>query len=108
MPYSSGLRSFGQHDETAVTRQSPPVKSSPKLPVCVALAACALLGSLVRAAPASAATPCWKALLNDWYDGRIDGTYPRHCYQDALKHLPPDVETYSSARDDIERALQSA
>jgi hypothetical protein len=34
--------------------------------------------------------------------------YPLHCYQDALKHLPSDVSTYSSARDDIERALQSA
>ena len=58
--------------------------------------------------PAAAATPCWKALLNDWYDGRIDNTYALHCYTDALKHLPPDVQTYSSAHDDIERALQSA
>jgi hypothetical protein len=47
-------------------------------------------------------------LLNDWYDGRIDGTYPLHCYNDALKHLPADVSTYSSAHDDIQRALQSA
>jgi hypothetical protein len=47
-------------------------------------------------------------LLNDWYDGRIDGSYPRHCYNDALKHLPADVSTYSSAHDDILRALQSA
>ena len=58
--------------------------------------------------PAAAATPCWKALLNDWYDGRIDNTYALHCYTDALKHLPPDVQTYSSAHDDIVRALQSA
>src|SRR5205823_4898402 len=57
---------------------------------------------------ASAATPCWKTLLNDWYDGRIDGTYPVHCYSDALHHLPSDVQTYSSAHDDILRALQSA
>lgn len=62
----------------------------------------------MHAAPASAATPCWKTLLNDWYDGRIDKTYPRHCYDDALKHLPADVQTYSSAKDDIQRALQSA
>ena len=58
--------------------------------------------------PAAAATPCWKALLNDWYDGRIDNTYALHCYTDALKHLPADVQTYSSAHDDIQRALQSA
>ncbi len=31
-----------------------------------------------------------------------------HCYSDALKHLPADVQTYSSAHDDILRALQSA
>lgn len=61
-----------------------------------------------RPARAQAATPCWKTLLNDWYDGRIDGTYPLHCYTDALHHLPSDVKTYSSAADDIERALQSA
>jgi hypothetical protein len=64
-----------------------------------------LLGS---ARPAAAATPCWKKLLNDWYDGRIDNVYPVHCYQDTLKHLPEDISVYSSARDDILRALQSA
>jgi hypothetical protein len=58
--------------------------------------------------PAAAAVPCWKTLLTDWYDGRIDNTYPLHCYTDALKHLRPDIEIYSSAHDDIERALQSA
>ncbi len=57
-------------------------------------------------AAANGKPPCWKTLINDWYDGRIDGTYPIHCYRDALKHLPTDVETYSSARDDIKQALQ--
>lgn len=71
--------------------------------VCAALAA-----GFAHPAPAAAATPCWKALLNDWYDGRIDKTYALHCYSDALKHLPADVQTYSSAHDDIERALQTA
>jgi hypothetical protein len=60
----------------------------------------------VAPAAAKATTPCWKALINDWYDGRIDGVYPIHCYRDALKHLPADVDTYSSARDDIQQALQ--
>ncbi len=67
-----------------------------------------LSATVARPHAASAATPCWKVLLTDWYDGRIDGTYPIHCYKDALKHLPSDVSTYSSARDDILRALQSA
>jgi hypothetical protein len=80
--------------------------SPAKTLVRAALIAGALLMATVR--PAAAATPCWKTLLNDWYDGRIDNTYALHCYTDALKHLPPDVQTYSSAHDDIERALQSA
>jgi hypothetical protein len=79
-----------------------------KLIARCALAAVALVAAFAHPAPAAAATPCWKALLNDWYDGRIDQTYAVHCYNDALKHLPADVQTYSSAHDDIQRALQSA
>jgi len=86
------------------------VTSLLKVSVCAGLASIALLGAAAQPAraAAAAATPCWKVLLNDWYDGRIDGAYPRHCYNDALKHLPADVQTYSSAHDDILRALQSA
>ncbi len=77
-----------------------------RLLTVMALLALAFTAAVAR--PAAAATPCWKSLLTDWYDGRIDNTYPLHCYTDALKHLPPDVRTYSSAHDDILRALQSA
>ena len=73
-----------------------------------ALLSAAVLAAFAHTQPAAAVTPCWKTLLNDWYDGRIDNTYPLHCYSDALKHLPADVQTYSSAHDDILRALQSA
>ena len=75
-----------------------------------ALAAAAVAAAVLvtHASPAAAATPCWKKLLNDWYDGRIDNVYPIHCYQDTLKHLPADISVYSSAREDIQRALQSA
>jgi hypothetical protein len=51
---------------------------------------------------------CWNTLIRDWYDGRIDKTYPVHCYQDALKHLPQDVRTYSDAYEVISRALADA
>jgi hypothetical protein len=80
----------------------------PKLALALGLVALVLGAAAVRPAPAQAATPCWKLLLNDWYDGRIDQTYSVHCYKDALKHLPADVQTYSSAHDDILRALQTA
>ena len=88
---------------------TPPLRNVlPKLALAVGIVALAFGAAAVRPAPAQAATPCWKLLLNDWYDGRIDQTYSVHCYRDALKHLPADVQTYSSAHDDILRALQTA
>jgi hypothetical protein len=79
-----------------------------KASLLATLVCAAFVAAAVRPAVAEAKTPCWKALLNDWYDGRIDDTYPVHCYREALSHLPSDVQTYSSAHDDILRALQSA
>jgi hypothetical protein len=70
------------------------------------LVACTgLVLGLATVAPATAAKPCWRMLIDDWYDGKIDNTYPPACYRQALKHLPQDVTQYSSAKDDIERAL---
>jgi hypothetical protein len=60
------------------------------------------------AGSASAKAPCWKTLLNDWYDGRIDGTYPVSCYTAAINHLPEDLQDYSQARSDLSRALENA
>jgi hypothetical protein len=71
-----------------------------------ALALLFLLGTTVQAAAAT--TPCWKQVINDWYDGRIDNVYPIHCYREAIDHLPEDVQTYSSAKDEINRALYAA
>ncbi len=50
--------------------------------------------------------PCWKTLLIDSYDGRIDHVYPIPCYHQAISHMPVVLSLYSSARDDILRALQ--
>ena len=63
---------------------------------------------LTIAAPAAAAPSCGRQVINDWYDdGRVDRTYDLHCYDDAIDALPPDVRQYSSAQEDIERALQA-
>jgi len=52
---------------------------------------------------------CGSAVLADWgEDGRIDGAYPETCYLAAIDSLPEDLRAYTSARDDIARALQSA
>ena len=61
----------------------------------------------LTAGTAAAKPPCWQELINDWYDGRIDKTYAIPCYRQAINHLPADVDNYSSARDDIQRALQA-
>jgi hypothetical protein len=79
------------------------------VPLVAALAVLAGLavGAAVPAT-AEAAKPCWKQLLNDWYDGRIDRAYPIRCYREAIRNLPADVKTYSSAQEDLERALAAA
>jgi hypothetical protein len=84
------------------------VKHPPRhiLQVFLLIAVAAVVFAAPRTAVAKSTPPCWKTLINDWYDGRIDGTYPIHCYREALDHLPADVDTYSSARDDIKQALQ--
>mgnify|MGYP007022270164 CR=1 FL=1 len=79
-----------------------------RAPARVLLLLLALAALAVTAAPASAAKPCGRQILDDWYDGRIDGTYALRCYDDAIEIIPRDVRDYSSAEEDITRALQAA
>jgi len=51
-----------------------------------------------------ASSTCEQRLLQDWRDGRIDGTYPLPCYQRAINELPADLRSYSSAEQDIRQA----
>jgi hypothetical protein len=79
----------------------------------IVLAMLVIAGVTVAAAvsplpAAAAATPCWRQVVDDWFDGRIDGTYAPHCYRDALRHLPVDARAYTTAAGDIERALLAA
>ena len=68
----------------------------------------AFVSILIATAPGSAAASCGRQVIDDWYDdGRIDGTYELHCYDDAIEALPRDVRDYSSAKEDIQRALQA-
>jgi hypothetical protein len=75
------------------------------------LLALAALAATAFAGPAYAAKDksCAEQIVDDWYDnGRIDFVYPLRCYRDAIKILPPDVKQYSTAKDEIERALADA
>jgi hypothetical protein len=76
--------------------------------------------ALLVAVPAASARPaatsvatqgCWLDVINDWLDNnRVDKTYPTACYAQAIQQLNkyPDVQNYSSAADDIHRALLAA
>lgn len=79
---------------------------APRALIASALATVALAGGLASASPAGAARPCWKALLADWDDGRIDGVYPPACYRLAIAHLPADAVLYSNAKAEIRAALR--
>jgi hypothetical protein len=66
----------------------------------LAIAAASLVG-----APTGGAANCGTAVLKDWADGKLDSVYPVKCYQDALDAMPEDMRSYTTAPDDIKRAL---
>ena len=81
----------------------------PLKPLILLLAVAALAG-LARADKAEARleSKCSQALIHDWYvDGRVDKSYPVHCYREALRDIPEDQIVYGTLRDDLTRALQA-
>jgi hypothetical protein len=101
-PHPRGRTSRNETLRNPVTPHEPIRRA---LRVLLVLAAFGAL--LVTAAPAAAAESCGRKVIDDWYDdGRVDGTYAIHCYSDAIEILPRDVRDYSSAKEDIQRALQ--
>ena len=72
----------------------------------VAIGAAAL--GTAQPAQARSMSTCSSALIHDWYvDGRVDKTYPVHCYREALNEIPEDQAIYGTLRQDLTRALQS-
>jgi hypothetical protein len=69
----------------------------------VAALAAALLG--LAPAEARAASNCGDAVLAEWSKGGIHRPYPLRCYGEALRRMPQDIRSYSTATDDIQRAL---
>jgi hypothetical protein len=67
--------------------------------------AAACLAALLPTGAAAAASGCGNAVLRDWADGKLNRVYPVRCYQDALNRMPEDMRSYTSAPDDIQRAL---
>jgi hypothetical protein len=58
---------------------------------------------------ASAGVSCGETVLTDWSDnGRLDGLYPLHCYDEAITAMPADLRDYTDASDVIQRGLTAA
>src|SRR5881396_3650689 len=75
----------------------------------LAVAAVAASVFLAAVSAPAATVPCWRTVILDWGDdGRIEQSYPPKCYRQALRHLDTDLQIYSSARDEIERALAAS
>ncbi len=80
----------------------------PLIVLVAALALTAAFGVAAQPAQARSLSTCSKALIHDWYvDGRVDKTYPVHCYREALKGIPEDQIIYGTLRQDLNRALQA-
>jgi hypothetical protein len=79
----------------------------PKL--LASIVALIVLAALSAGTAMASGPPCWKVVVSDWYaDGRVDGTYPTACYDQAIRHLPGDVKAYADAADEIQRAMLAA
>jgi hypothetical protein len=79
----------------------------PKFSKPLILLVTAALAAAVFGVGTARASSCSSALIKDWYvDGRIDQTYPVHCYREALREIPEDQLVYGTLRDDLTRALQ--
>jgi hypothetical protein len=69
--------------------------------LAVVLSGCGGFGS------SAAEQACGEAVLSDWADGSFDRVYADTCYQAALDVMPEDLRAYTTAKDDISRALYS-
>jgi hypothetical protein len=78
---------------------------TPLLVTLVGALAVLVIGAASAGAASKSRTPCWQLVLNDEYDGHIDGTYPVHCYRQAIVHLPQDSLIYGQLRQDITAAM---
>jgi hypothetical protein len=95
-----------------VSRKSQPGTRMPRFlkPLILVAAALAVGAALGTAQPAQARSLSTgsSALIHAWLvDGRVDKTYPVHCYREALKSVPEDQAVYGTLREDLTRALQS-
>lgn len=63
---------------------------------------------LALAVPAGASAKGYQDVIRDCaQDGTLNGTYSHHTLDQALHHIPSDIDEYTSCRDAITQALAS-
>ena len=85
----------------SITFRSRGVTSATRVALMLGLALCVFAPTSAQAAPSEPGVACWKLLLNDYYDEAIAKVYDLSCYDDAISHLPPSDQFYSSAKEDL-------
>jgi hypothetical protein len=73
-----------------------------------AIAAIGIVVAAASARQASAAPDCATVVLDEWTSGTLTTKHPADCYEAAIDALPEDLRAYTSAADDISRALIAA
>jgi hypothetical protein len=73
-----------------------------------AVAIAASLAVVTAGCGGSVEVNCADSILVDWNNGRLGSTYAPQCYHDALEALPEDVRIYTSAPEEIMRALRGS
>lgn len=74
----------------------------------LAIAAIGIVSAAVNAAPVSARPDCVDTILVEWTNGALTAKHPIDCYEAAIDALPEDLRSYTSAAEDISRALTAA
>jgi hypothetical protein len=63
----------------------------------------------IGAPVATAKSPCWRQILNEWANNRqISPNYPLHCYGEAIDHVGEDLLVYTDIEESINAAKQQA
>jgi hypothetical protein len=70
------------------------------------VAIASLLAVVTAGCAGSEEMTCADSILVDWNNGRLGGTYAPECYRDALRALPEDARLYTTAPEEIKRALR--
>jgi hypothetical protein len=97
LPLGTPARPFGMPIRPAAT------------PVALLALIVGLAVAAASPAPAAAATPCWKQIINQWLNNQpISTHFKPGCYRQALNNVPEDLRDYSNITDAISAALQAS